>query len=50
MVKEVVYKNAIIKIYRPTLSETEQANRERQLETALHLFGKAMVDSERRKS
>jgi len=46
---ELQFGNAIIKVYRPTLSETEQANRERQLENALQLFGKAMVDSERGK-
>ena len=48
--KELQFGNAIIKIYRPTLSETEQAKRERQLENALQLFGKAMVESEGRKT
>ena len=42
--KELQFGNAIIKIYRPALSETEKAIRERELENALQLFGKAMVD------
>lgn len=48
--KELQFGNAIIKLTRPTLSETEQAKRERQLENALQLFGKAMVESEGRKA
>lgn len=46
--KEIFYGNAVIKLHRPTLSETEQSKRERQIKTALQLFGKEMLEAERK--
>lgn len=39
--------NAIVRVYRPELTEAERKKREDQLRTGLQQFGKAMVDAER---
>ena len=44
-VKEYQYKNAIIKIKRPELSDTERERREKQIVIALQQFGKEMVET-----
>lgn len=47
VVKEYQYKNAIIKICRPELSESERVTQERRINIALQQFGKAMVAAEK---
>ena len=42
-IKEYKYGNATIVVYRPILADDERQKRERQIQTALNLFGKEMV-------
>jgi hypothetical protein len=43
------YGNATIVTYRPELTEQEQKKRERQIETALQILGKELVERKAKK-
>lgn len=45
---EIRHKNTIIVIHRPELPADERKKKEQRIEHALHQFGKAMQDAERK--
>lgn len=45
-VTEYQYGNAIIKVYRPKLTQGERESREIRVKNALHEFGKTLVKGE----
>lgn len=47
MQEYIKHGNALIKVFRPVLTEEEQKKRENQIQIALQQFGKAMQDAER---
>ena len=47
MTEYIQHGNALIKVFRPVLTEEEQKKRENQIQIALQQFGKAMQDAER---
>ena len=45
-IHEYNYGNVVIKVYRPELTDTERKKRERQIESALSVFGKETTTME----